>query len=64
LWLWRGREITEQTEITEQVEFTQLPEGIRITEAFEPEEINPEARQASGWQAMLDNFKKYVESIA
>jgi hypothetical protein len=46
------------------VEFTQLPEGIKITEAFEPEEINPEAIRTPGWQAMLDNFKKYVESIA
>lgn len=51
------------------VEFEELPagrrgfteEGVRITETFEPEKINPEDVQRSGWQAMLDNFKKYVE---
>jgi uncharacterized protein YndB with AHSA1/START domain len=45
------------------VEFTQLPEGVRITESFEPENQNPEEMQRSGWQAILDNFKKYVERI-
>jgi uncharacterized protein YndB with AHSA1/START domain len=45
------------------VEFTELPEGVRITESFEPENQNPEEMQRSGWQAILDNFKKYVERI-
>jgi uncharacterized protein YndB with AHSA1/START domain len=44
------------------VEFTQLPEGVKITETFDPEKENPEDVQRSGWQAILDNFKKYVES--
>lgn len=44
------------------VEFAKLPEGVRVTETFEPEKINPEDMQRSGWQAILDNFKKYAES--
>ena len=44
------------------VEFTELPEGVTITETFEPENENPEKMQRTGWQAILDNFKKYAEA--
>lgn len=44
------------------VEFTGLPEGIQVTETFEPESTHPENMQRSGWQAILDNFKKYTEA--
>lgn len=44
------------------VEFTELPEGVKITETFEPENENPEKMQRTGWQAILDNFKKYAEA--
>lgn len=43
------------------VEFAELAQGVRIVETFEPEKTNPEEMQKSGWQAILDNFKKYVE---
>ncbi len=43
------------------VEFTETPAGIQITEQFEPEAENPIDMQRDGWQAYLDNFKKYVE---
>ena len=33
-----------------------------ITETFDPENENPEEMQRTGWQSILDNFKKYVES--
>lgn len=33
-----------------------------VTEIFEPEEVNSLEMQQSGWQAILDNFKKYAES--
>ena len=36
----------------------------RVTETFEAEAENPEEMQRSGWQSILDNFKKYAESIA
>lgn len=43
------------------IEFAQIPKGVRVTESFEPEKINPEKLQRDGWQAILDNFKKYAE---
>lgn len=43
------------------VVFEELLGGVRIVETFEPEKINPEDMQRSGWQSILDNFKKYVE---
>ncbi len=33
----------------------------KITETFEAEDENPVEMQKGGWQAILDNFKKYVE---
>jgi uncharacterized protein YndB with AHSA1/START domain len=33
-----------------------------ITESFEPELTNPPEMQRSGWQSILNNFKKYAES--
>jgi uncharacterized protein YndB with AHSA1/START domain len=44
------------------IEFEKTPAGVRITETFEPEAENTEEKQRSGWQAILDNFKKYVEA--
>jgi uncharacterized protein YndB with AHSA1/START domain len=34
----------------------------RVTETFDPESENPIDMQRAGWQAILDNFKKYTES--
>jgi len=33
-----------------------------ITEVFEAESSNPVEMQKTGWQAILNNFKKYVEA--
>ena len=33
-----------------------------VTSQFEAEAQNPEEMQKAGWQAILDNFKKHVES--
>ncbi|MDP9956085.1 uncharacterized protein YndB with AHSA1/START domain [Epilithonimonas hungarica] len=35
----------------------------RVTEKFDPENQNPLEMQQQGWQAILDNFKNYSESI-
>jgi uncharacterized protein YndB with AHSA1/START domain len=43
------------------VSFEETPEGVKITETFDMENENSEEMQRSGWQAILDNFKKYVE---
>lgn len=44
------------------VEFVQLAEGVLVRETFDPESENPEEKQRGGWQAILDNFKKYAGS--
>lgn len=33
----------------------------KVTETFEAEDTNPIEMQKGGWQAILDNFKKYAE---
>lgn len=45
------------------ITFESQENGVVITEKFDPETENSEALQQQGWQAILDNFKKYVESI-
>ncbi len=44
-----------------QITFEETPQGTRVVETFDPEDENPEEMQKSGWQSILDNFKKYVE---
>ncbi len=34
----------------------------KVIETFEAEGTNPVEMQKSGWQSIMDNFKKYVES--
>lgn len=34
-----------------------------VTESFDPETTNSLELQRAGWQAIMDNFKKYAESI-
>lgn len=34
-----------------------------VTESFDAEPVNAEEIQKSGWQAIIDNFKKYVETL-
>ena len=35
--------------------------GTEVVVTFEAEELNPIEMQREGWQAILDNFKEYVE---
>jgi uncharacterized protein YndB with AHSA1/START domain len=44
------------------VKFEEQDGKILITETFEAEGQNPIEMQQQGWQAILDNFKKYTES--
>lgn len=46
------------------VEISFLTEGnkTRIIETFDPEDINSIELQQKGWQAILNNFKKYTET--
>jgi hypothetical protein len=46
-----------------EVIFEKQEKGIQVIENFEPESVNPEEMQQAGWQAILTNFKNYVESL-
>ena len=44
-----------------EISFNEIPNGVEVIESFDPETQNPEEMQRGGWQAILDNFKSYVE---
>lgn len=46
------------------IEFVTSESGVTVTEMFDPEHENSLDLQRSGWQAILDNFKKHVEAHA
>lgn len=46
---------------TVKIAFTADGDKTRVAETFDPESENPRDMQQGGWQAILDNFKKYVE---
>ncbi|MEO5501793.1 MAG: SRPBCC family protein [Ginsengibacter sp.] len=41
--------------------FSSSANSTRLVESFETESTNSEELQRTGWQSILDNFKKYVE---
>lgn len=45
-----------------QIGFSGSGNATKITETFEAENENPIDMQRGGWQAILDNFKKYTET--
>lgn len=49
-----GREVT--------VEFAEGSGGVLVRETFDAETENPPELQRQGWQAILDNFGRYVEA--
>ena len=49
-----GRKVT--------IEFISQGDKTKVVETFEPENENPIEMQKGGWQAILNNFKKYAES--
>ena len=44
------------------IHFTVNGNETKVVETFDTETINPVDMQKAGWQAILDNFKKYVET--
>jgi uncharacterized protein YndB with AHSA1/START domain len=44
------------------IDFRSDGDVTHIAEVFEAEQTHTEELQRTGWQAILDNFKKYVES--
>lgn len=45
------------------IQFTNNGDSTRIVQNFEAENENPVEMQRGGWQAILDNFKKYTEQL-
>jgi uncharacterized protein YndB with AHSA1/START domain len=45
-----------------QVEFFDGPNGVRVRVTFDGESTHSIEQQREGWQAILDNFTRYVES--
>ena len=50
-----GREVNLQ--------FKKEGDDTKLIETFEPEEVNSLELQKQGWQAILNNFKFYVEQV-
>lgn len=46
-----------------EISFTKKENSIEIIEVFEAESENTLEQQKYGWQCILDNFKKYTESL-
>lgn len=44
------------------IHFTEEARSTLVAESFEPEATNPLEMQRHGWQNILDNFKRYVET--
>ena len=44
------------------VDFSEGPNGVTVAVDFDGDDEHPEDMQRGGWQAILENFKKHVES--
>ncbi|WP_296705302.1 SRPBCC family protein [Algoriphagus sp.] len=49
---------------TVKITFEEKDEEILVVETFEAESENPIELQRDGWQAIMNNYKKYVESLS
>ncbi len=45
------------------VTFSDKSDGVEVIQMFEPETQNDESLQRDGWQAILNNFKAYAETL-
>ena len=43
------------------ISFDVEEDAVKLVESFEPENIHSHDLQREGWQAILNNFKKYCE---
>jgi len=46
-----------------EITFNEKPEGVKVRVTFDPENEFPVEYQQTGWQSILDNFKKHVERL-
>lgn len=47
---------------TAQVEFADSPQGVKLRVTFDSEPSHSVEQQRDGWQAILNNFTRYVEA--
>ena len=47
---------------TAQVEFAQTPKGVKVRVTFDSESTHSVEQQRQGWQAILDSFRRHVET--
>lgn len=47
---------------TATVDFAESSDGVHVAVSFEAEATHSTEQQRSGWQAILDNFKRHVEA--
>ena len=45
------------------IEFADTPDGVNVKVIFDAEEIHSPELQQEGWQAILNNFKRYTETL-
>lgn len=53
-------ELDDKRKVT--VDFIETDDGTKVVETFDAEEENSAEQQQQGWQSILDNFKRHVES--
>lgn len=46
-----------------EVQFSAVEAGTQVVVTFDAETENPVEMQRAGWQAILDNFKRYTEGL-
>lgn len=44
-----------------EIRFAEINNEVKLSESFEAEGTNSDEQQKAGWQAILSNFKNYVE---
>ncbi len=45
------------------VTLEETPEWVKVTETFDAEDIHSTEQQIEGWSAILENFRKYTETL-
>ena len=45
-----------------QTEFVEAPDGVLVKTTFDAEAEHPVEMQRQGWQAILDNFRRFMEA--
>ena len=45
------------------ITFEETRAGVKVTEVFDAEDMHSTEQQIQGWTAILENFKKHVESL-